>query len=340
MACWILGYSAYGYFLGLEFVLAKLVTSEPTSPSTRLGARVCSTVLGQHGKCYVLHSAGRLNVTRNGNAPVCSLCVDSNCCQEMFPPQQIAALSQFIKILDQQPDLLHNDQLAFFRDYLTKLGATIPPAPKAEETSKTEEPKPAEKPVEPEPEEEMEEEEEEEPAEPDADLWTPDDDVPPITIDGASEVSEESMDKAMELKSEAMGLQSEGDFEGAVGKMTEALKLNPSIAMLYANRGHCYMKLKKPKAAIADCTAAISLNPNSAKAFKVRGKCYRHLGNYELAANDLRMGQQIDFDEDTAELHKLVEDKAKKIFEKKRCKERNARYAGNLMVSKGCSLPP
>lgn len=38
---------------------------------------------------------------------------------------------------------------------------------------------------------------------------------------------------------------------------------------------------------------------------QVRGKAFRHLGDYEKAALDLRKGQQIDYDDDTAVLRKV-----------------------------------
>lgn len=46
-------------------------------------------------------------------------------------------------------------------------------------------------------------------------------------------------------------------------------------ALLYAKRAECYLKLKKPNAAIRDCDAALGLNPDSAKAFKARGVAHR-----------------------------------------------------------------
>ena len=46
-------------------------------------------------------------------------------------------------------------------------------------------------------------------------------------------------------------------------------------ALLYAKRAECYIKLKKPNAAIRDCDAALLLNPDSAKAFKCRGVAHR-----------------------------------------------------------------
>merc|ERR1719265_1913580 len=75
------------------------------------------------------------------------------------------------------------------------------------------------------------------------------------------------------------------------------------------------MKLKRPRAAINDCTAALEINPDSGKAYKLRGKAYRKLGNWEDAHKDLSKGQQLDFDDDTADIHDFVSKKSKAIAE-------------------------
>ena len=67
----------------------------------------------------------------------------------------------------------------------------------------------------------------------------------------------------------------------------------------FAKRAECYLKLKKPMAAIRDCDAALAINPDSAKGAKVRGMARRVLGEYEAAVADLGTGQKIDFDETT-----------------------------------------
>jgi suppressor of tumorigenicity protein 13 len=58
-------------------------------------------------------------------------------------------------------------------------------------------------------------------------------------------------------------------------------------ALTFSKRAECYLRLKKPNAAIRDADAALKLNADSAKAFIVRGKAHRLLGQWEAAAVDL-----------------------------------------------------
>ena len=44
---------------------------------------------------------------------------------------------------------------------------------------------------------------------------------------------------------------------------------------MFAKRGNCYIKMKRPNACIRDCTRAIELNPDSAAAHKFRGRANR-----------------------------------------------------------------
>ena len=67
-------------------------------------------------------------------------------------------------------------------------------------------------------------------------------------------MSEEEVDKAGELRSEAMSKASDGDLAGAVAIFTEAILLNPGSALLYAKRASLYIKLSRPNAAIKDTT--------------------------------------------------------------------------------------
>ena len=47
-------------------------------------------------------------------------------------------------------------------------------------------------------------------------------------------------------------------------------------AAVYAKRGTCYLKLKRPNACIRDCDRAVKLNPDSAAAHKFRGRAHRY----------------------------------------------------------------
>merc|ERR1719492_693881 len=86
--------------------------------------------------------------------------------------------------------------------------------------------------------------------------------------------------------------------------------------MMYAKRAELLLKLKRPMACIADCTAAIAVNPDSGKAYRTRGKAHRKLGHWEDAHKDLSVGQKLDFDDDTVDMQKLVDEKWKKISER------------------------
>merc|ERR1719348_2089032 len=130
------------------------------------------------------------------------------------------------------------------------------------------------------------------------------------------------MDKFDEKRSEAMSAFSDGDFGKASEVFTEAILLNPRSAAMFAKRGNCYLKLKKPNACIRDCDRAIELNPDNAGAYKFRGRAHRLLGNFAIAAKDLATACKIDFDEQADEWLKEVQPNAKKIAEHQRKKER------------------
>ena len=58
-------------------------------------------------------------------------------------------------------------------------------------------------------------------------------------------------------------------------KPINSLKINPTSAAMFAKRGNCYIKMKRPNACIRDCTRAIELNPDNAAAYKFRGRANR-----------------------------------------------------------------
>merc|ERR1712184_61590 len=100
------------------------------------------------------------------------------------------------------------------------------------------------------------------------------------------------------------------------------IKINSGSGAVYAKRGTCYLKLKRPNACIRDCDRAVKLNPDSAAAHKFRGRAHRLLGHFVEAAKDLRLACKIDFDEVADEWLKEVTPNAKKIEEHERNKQR------------------
>ena len=103
----------------------------------------------------------------------------------------------------------------------------------------------------------MQPEEEEEPEEPDPDLMTPDNEPPQeMAPESTGDVSDADQEKATEAKMAASEAASNGDRAKAIEHFTVALKLMPS-ALTYAKRAECYLKLKKPNAAVRDCDKAL-----------------------------------------------------------------------------------
>merc|ERR1719331_2391135 len=130
------------------------------------------------------------------------------------------------------------------------------------------------------------------------------------------------IDQANDKRSAAMDAAAEGRLEDAISCYTEAVKLNPTSAAMYAKRASIYLKLKKPKKALLDCNKAIELNSDSAQGYKWRGKANRLLGNWEDAYNDLTLACKLDYDDDANMLLKDVTANAKKIMEHRRKYER------------------
>lgn len=136
------------------------------------------------------------------------------------------------------------------------------------------------------------------------------------------EITEEMMDQANDKKVAAIDALNDGELQKAIDLFTDAIKLNPRLAILYAKRASVFIKLQKPNAAIRDCDRAIEINPDSAQPYKWRGKAHRLLGHWEEAAHDLALACKLDYDEDASAMLKEVQPRAQKIAEHRRKYER------------------
>merc|ERR1719353_873739 len=255
-------------------------------------------------------------------------------------PVKLAELQAFVEYCQEDPAALQHPKLAFFKDFLTEWGATIPSEGKKKPEPKPESPKAAPAPEEEDPpkaapdlpEPEYEEElplpsfdEEEDPQA----MPAEDDEMPAAAPDGEKELTDAEFDAQMALKQSATDAMEDGDLATALAKYTEVLKIGNPSALLYVRRAEVLLKLKRPNACIRDCTLAMDINPDSGKAYKVRGKAYRCTRNWKEAHSDLAMGQQIDFDDATADVQAYVDERFKQIDkvlrENQRIRERNDR---------------
>lgn len=236
--------------------------------------------------------------------------------------QQLGMLREFVALCKKDPDILHQKELGFFKEWIESMGATVPPPTEPDETPKQPKPEPkAEKKPEPEPEPEPESEESDIELDNTGVIEDNDSELPEDG-DDSKEVTEEMMDQADEKRSLAMAAFSEGNFDEALKLFTEAVKINPHSALLYAKRASIYIKQKKPNKAIHDCTKAIQLNPDSAQPYKWRGRAHQLLGNWEQSYHDLTMACKLDFDDSANEWLHEVTPNAKKIMEHNRKYER------------------
>ena len=71
-----------------------------------------------------------------------------------MPKSAVDQLKGFISLCKSRPEIIHNEELAFFRDYLLSMGATLPPKPEggaAPDAGKKPDSKPAPEPAKEEP---------------------------------------------------------------------------------------------------------------------------------------------------------------------------------------------
>lgn len=238
----------------------------------------------------------------------------------------MSELKGFIQMCESNPEVLHLPEMSFFRTWLQSMGAKIPPRTRTKDSCQggcpCGPPPKSAPPPEPEPSGLSESEESEIEIDQEG-VIEPDTDEPE-EMGGIEdiEVTEEMMDQANEKKMEAINALGEGDSDKALELFTEAIKLNPGAAVMYAKRASVYIQMQKPNAAIRDCDRAITINPDSAQPYKWRGKAHRLLGHWEEAARDLATACKLDYDEDASAMLKEVQPKANKIIEHRRKYER------------------
>ncbi len=77
-----------------------------------------------------------------------------------------------------------------------------------------------------------------------------------------------------------------GDLLKAIYDFSDAIRLAPSVAGYYSDRGAAYASLKDDPKAIDDFGRAIALNPEDAEFHKLRGQARERQGRNEMALRD------------------------------------------------------
>ncbi|KAM6909719.1 sperm-associated antigen 1-like [Xenentodon cancila] len=96
------------------------------------------------------------------------------------------------------------------------------------------------------------------------------------------------------LKQEGNDFVKKGQYQDALGKYTECLKMKPEECAIYTNRALCYLKLERFTEAKQDCDAALKLDPANKKAFYRRAMANKGLKDYLACSSDLQEVLQQD----------------------------------------------
>lgn len=85
-----------------------------------------------------------------------------------------------------------------------------------------------------------------------------------------------------------------GDFDKAIADYSEAIRLDPTDAIAYFNRGNDWLNKKHFDKAIADYNQAIRLNPTDADAYFNRGLIWEYKKEYDKANGDYSEAIRLD----------------------------------------------
>jgi len=77
-----------------------------------------------------------------------------------------------------------------------------------------------------------------------------------------------------------------GDYQNAILRCNQALRLLPNHYLSYIVRARAHFELNDFEKAITDCTNVIRLDKNNSTAYSIRGNSYRKIGETEKAITD------------------------------------------------------
>jgi len=88
-------------------------------------------------------------------------------------------------------------------------------------------------------------------------------------------------------------LSEQENFEEAVEAFTQAIQIDPTLALALNGRGYARLRLHRYQDAIEDCSQAIRLNPVYANAYLNRSVAKRAMGDVAGAREDQRHSVEL-----------------------------------------------
>ncbi|KQK03219.1 serine/threonine-protein phosphatase 5 [Brachypodium distachyon] len=105
--------------------------------------------------------------------------------------------------------------------------------------------------------------------------------------------SNANVQKAEELKLKANDAFKANKFSQAVDLYDQAIDLNSSNAVYWANRAFAHTKLEEYGSAVQDATKAIEIDPRYSKGYYRRGAAYLAMGKFKEALKDFQQVKRI-----------------------------------------------
>nr|CAB3459860.1 unnamed protein product [Digitaria exilis] len=99
--------------------------------------------------------------------------------------------------------------------------------------------------------------------------------------------------KAEELKLKANEAFKANKFSQAIELYSQAIELNTSNAVYWANRAFAHTKLEEYGSAVQDATKAIEIDPRYSKGYYRRGAAYLAMGKFKEALKDFQQVKKI-----------------------------------------------
>jgi tetratricopeptide (TPR) repeat protein len=105
---------------------------------------------------------------------------------------------------------------------------------------------------------------------------------------------EHGLHDANRLYRQGRYLSEQENFEEAVQAFTQAIQIDPALALALNARGYARLRLRLYQDAVDDCSQAIRLNPAYANAYLNRSVAKRALGDIPGAREDQRHAAELD----------------------------------------------
>ncbi|KAJ3110056.1 hypothetical protein HDU96_006946 [Phlyctochytrium bullatum] len=109
-----------------------------------------------------------------------------------------------------------------------------------------------------------------------------------------TEKKEEAKRQAEALKTAGNKLMAERKYTEAIAKYSEAIELDPSNAVYYANRAAAYSQNGDHSSAVEDAKLAVEADPDYSKAYSRMGHAYFCLGQFKEAVDAYERGLRLD----------------------------------------------